>query len=147
MTAGQSAADSNESVQVAAGSGGSDYDSLQDEIAVSEDVAPVEPSRCLSASSVKSMESNTAEAAAGVVPPPGAERNSAAVGFYSTLIAERLKEFDYQITESKYVNGDWHFSVFIFHGKDGNTYNEDIMIIGRDGGIELCYTNEFMGLQ
>lgn len=77
----------------------------------------------------------------------GFERNSAAVAYYSNLIEGKLEGFDYQMKGSSYVNGEWHFNVFIFHGKDGNTYNEDVVIVGKDGAIEVIYANEFMGLQ
>jgi Predicted integral membrane protein len=98
--------------------------------------------RSFSAMSPKSYSDNTE-----AVPSQGLERNSAAVQYYTNLMKEKLEGFDYQVIESKYINGEWHFKVFIFHGKDGNTYNEDILIVGKDGAIEVCYANEFMGIQ
>lgn len=77
----------------------------------------------------------------------GVERNAAAVQFYNNLIQERLAGFDYQILESVYTQtGKWQFRVFIFRGKDGNTYNEEILIAGKDGEIEVTCANKFMGL-
>lgn len=77
----------------------------------------------------------------------GVERNTAAVQFYNGLIEERLSGFDYQILESNYAQtGEWQFRIFIFRGKDGNTYNEEILIIGKDGEIKVICSNEFMGL-
>ena len=77
----------------------------------------------------------------------GAERNTAAVQYYNGLIETRLKGFDYQVLDSNYTKtGEWTFTIFIFRGKDGNTYNEEIMIIGKDGKIEVICSNEFMGL-
>lgn len=75
------------------------------------------------------------------------ERNTAAFQYYNNLIEEKLKGFDYQILGSSYVQtGEWHFRIFIFRGKDGNTYNEEISIIGNEGKIEIICSNEFMGL-
>jgi hypothetical protein len=77
----------------------------------------------------------------------GLERNSAAVQFYNMQIEEKLSGFDYQILETVYSQtGEWQFRVFIFRGKDGNTYNEEIMIIGKDGKIQTICSNDFMGL-
>jgi hypothetical protein len=77
----------------------------------------------------------------------GVERNAAAVQFYNNLIEERLKGFDYQVLGSSYTQtGEWQFRIFIFRGKDGNTYNEEIRIIGKDGKIETICSNDFMGL-
>jgi len=77
----------------------------------------------------------------------GVERNAAAVQYYNNLIEEKLKGFDYQVLDSSYANtGEWQFKIFIFRGKDGNTYNEEILIIGKDGEIEVICSNEFMGL-
>ena len=77
----------------------------------------------------------------------GVERNVAAVHYYDNLIEEKLDGFDYQILDSNYIqNGEWNFRVFIFRGKDGNTYNEEIMIVGKDGEIKVICSNEFMGL-
>lgn len=77
----------------------------------------------------------------------GVERNAAAVQYYDNLIAEKLKDFDYQVLESSYSKtGEWQFRIFIFRGKDGNTYNEEILIIGKDGEIRTIYTNEFLRL-
>lgn len=78
----------------------------------------------------------------------GVERNTAAVQYYNNLIEERLDGFDYQVLSSSYAQtGQWKFKIFIFRGKDGNTYNEEILIIGKDGEIEVIYSNEFMGLK
>jgi len=75
------------------------------------------------------------------------ERNAAAVQYYDNLIKEKLKDFDYQVLETCYVKtGEWQFRIFIFRGKDGNTYNEEILIIGKDGKISAIYPNEFMRL-
>ena len=77
----------------------------------------------------------------------GLERNSAAVQYYNKLIEEKLSGFDYQILESTYSQtGDWQFRIFIFRGKDGNTYNEEIKVIGKEGKIETICSNDFMGL-
>lgn len=77
----------------------------------------------------------------------GLERNSAAVQFYNKQIEEKLSGFDYQILETTYAQtGEWQFRIFIFRGKDGNTYNEEIQIIGKDGKIETICSNDFMGL-
>ncbi len=76
----------------------------------------------------------------------GVERNAAAVQFYNNLIEERLEGFDYQILESRYAQtGQWQFRVFIFRGQDGNTYNEEILITGKDGEIKVTCSNKFMG--
>lgn len=73
------------------------------------------------------------------------ERNAAAVQYYDNLIKEKLKDFDYQVLETCYAKtGEWQFRIFIFRGKDGNTYNEEILIIGKDGKISAIYPNEFM---
>lgn len=77
----------------------------------------------------------------------GMERNSAAVQFYNKQIEEKLSEFDYQVLETTYAQtGEWQFRIFIFRGKDGNTYNEEIKVIGKDGKIEIISSNDFMGL-
>ncbi len=77
----------------------------------------------------------------------GTERNTAAIQYYNNLIEDRLKDFDYQILDSSYgKTGEWRFKVFIFRGKDGNTYNEEILILGKDGEITVICSNEFMGL-
>ncbi|MEL7656854.1 MAG: zf-HC2 domain-containing protein [Bacillota bacterium] len=77
----------------------------------------------------------------------GVERNVAAVHYYDNLIQQKLDGFDYQILSSNYVQtGEWQFRVFIFRGKDGNTYNEEILVIGKDGEIKVICSNEFMGL-
>jgi hypothetical protein len=71
------------------------------------------------------------------------ERNAAAVQYYDNLIEEKLKDFDYQVLETCYAKtGEWQFRIFIFRGKDGNTYNEEILIIGKDGTINTIYSNE-----
>lgn len=75
------------------------------------------------------------------------ERNTAAVQYYMNLIEERLDGFDYQVLNSGYAQtGTWNFKIFIFRGKDGNTYNEEILIIGKDGKIEVICSNEITGL-
>ncbi|MDD2190669.1 MAG: zf-HC2 domain-containing protein [Eubacteriales bacterium] len=77
----------------------------------------------------------------------GVERNVAAVQYYTRLIEEELADFEYQVLESGFVQaGEWEFRVFIFRGKDGYTFNEEILIIGKDGEIEILCDNEFMGL-
>ncbi len=77
----------------------------------------------------------------------GVERNAAAVQYYNNLMEEKLNGFDYQVLDSGYAKtGEWQFRIFIFRGKDGNTYNEEILIIGKDGEIEIICSNEFMGL-
>lgn len=77
----------------------------------------------------------------------GVERNAAAVQYYDNLMEERLKGFDYQVLNFSFMKtGEWQFRIFIFRGKDGNTYNEEILIIGKDGEIEIICSNEFMGL-
>lgn len=77
----------------------------------------------------------------------GVERNTAAVHFYMGLIEERLEGFDYQVLESGYApTGKWNFRIFIFRGKDGNTYNEEIRVIGKDGKIKIICSNEITGL-
>jgi hypothetical protein len=77
----------------------------------------------------------------------GIERNAAAVQYYNNLIEEKLSDFDYQILESTYAQtGAWQFRIFIFRGKDGNTYNEEILIIGKDGKIETICPDETLGL-
>lgn len=77
----------------------------------------------------------------------GVERNVAAVQFYENLIASKLDGFDYQILGSRYLQtGEWQFRVFIFRGKDGNTYNEEITITGKDGDIIVKCSKDFMGL-
>ncbi len=77
----------------------------------------------------------------------GVERNAAAVQYYNRLIEERLEGFDYQVLDSSYTKtGEWQFRIFIFRGKDGNTYNEEILIIGKGGEIEIICSNELMGL-
>lgn len=81
------------------------------------------------------------------IPSQGIERNSAAIEYYNNLIEEKLVDFEYQIINCSYSpTGEWRFDIFIFNGKDGNTYNEEIIIIGRNGAIEVLYANEFMGL-
>jgi hypothetical protein len=77
----------------------------------------------------------------------GIERNAAAVQYYANLIEEKLSGFDYQILDSTYAQtGERQFRIFIFRGKDGNTYNEEILIIGKDGKIETVCTDEALGL-
>ena len=77
----------------------------------------------------------------------GVERNTAAVHFYMGLIEARLEGFDYQVLESGYApTGEWNFRIFIFRGKDGNTYNEEIRVIGKDGKIKIICSNEITGL-
>ena len=75
------------------------------------------------------------------------KRNTAAVQYYSDLITQKLEDYDYQILFSKYIeSGEWHFKVLIFRGKDGTTFNEEIVIIGKDGEIKVIAKNEAMGL-
>ncbi len=77
----------------------------------------------------------------------GVERNTAAVHFYNGLIEKKLEAFDYQVLETNYAQtGQWNFRILIFRDKDGNTYNEEILAIGKDGEIELVCSNELMGL-
>lgn len=77
----------------------------------------------------------------------GVERNAAAVQYYNKLIEEKLKDFDYQVLSSSYtLSGEWQFRIFIFRGKDGNTYNEEITIIGKEGEIKVICSDEFLGL-
>ncbi len=77
----------------------------------------------------------------------GVERNVAAVQYYTGLIEEELADFEYQILESGFIQaGEWEFKVLIFRGKDGYAFNEEILIIGKDGEIEIICNNEFMGL-
>lgn len=77
----------------------------------------------------------------------GVERNAAAVQFYNNLIEDKLKDFDYQVLDSCYAQtGEWHFRIFIFRGKDGNTYNEEILVVGKDGEIKIICSNKLTGL-
>lgn len=95
----------------------------------------------------KSMPTPAQEDCSRSLTVSGIERNAAAVQYYDNLIAEKLQDFDYQVLESSYSKtGEWHFRIFIFRGKDGNTYNEEILIIGKDGEISILYSNEFMRL-
>lgn len=94
-------------------------------------------------SSVSGAQRNAAPEAAG----SDVERNTASVEYYTDLIEEKLEDFDYQILDSACTQaGEWQFRIFIFRGKDGNTYNEEILIIGKDGGIEAVSSNEVMNL-
>lgn len=76
----------------------------------------------------------------------GVEREASTVEeYYNKLLEEKLKDFDYQLLGSQYAEtGEWQFRVFIFHGKDGNTYNEEIMIIGKAGKIEVMDSNRLV---
>lgn len=75
------------------------------------------------------------------------ERNAAAVQFYNNLIEDKLKGFDYQVLDSCYAQtGEWKFRIFIFRGKDGNTYNEEILVVGKDGEIKIICSNKLTGL-
>jgi anti-sigma factor RsiW len=77
----------------------------------------------------------------------GVERQADSEEYYNALLEEKLKDFDYQVLGAEYTeSGEWQFRVFIFHGEDGNTYNEEILIIGKEGKLEAVYTNENMGL-
>lgn len=78
----------------------------------------------------------------------GIEKNSAAVHYYNSLIEDKLSGLDYQLTDSVYdtATGEWHFKIFIFRDEVGNTYNKEIVIIGKDGKIEVLYADERMGL-
>ncbi|MGI6731326.1 MAG: anti-sigma factor family protein [Anaerovoracaceae bacterium] len=62
--------------------------------------------------------------------------NVAAVQLYSQLISEKLASYSYQIVDHHYsLKGEWLFNVFIFMDQDGNTYNEEIQIVGKNGEI------------
>ncbi|HHU17597.1 MAG: anti-sigma factor family protein [Anaerovoracaceae bacterium] len=75
------------------------------------------------------------------------ERNVAAVQFYKGLIEDNLRDFNYEILESDFVQaGECRFRIYIFNSKEGYVFNEEIIAIGKDGEIEFIYTNEFMGL-
>lgn len=77
----------------------------------------------------------------------GIDRNAASAKYYEDLIKEKLADFDYQILSSEYTKaGGRQFRVFIFRDKDGNTYNEEITIIGKDKEIKVANTNKFMEL-
>lgn len=66
--------------------------------------------------------------------------------FYRQLIKERLVRYNYQITEqSNDPAEEWLFKVFIFTDQDGNTYNNEILITGKDGEIHV-ENNENMRL-
>lgn len=65
---------------------------------------------------------------------------------YVEQLAEKLKDFDYEITDSTYNNGEWHFVVFIFNGKDGKIIEKEIEVVGKSREIEVLYADEFMGL-
>lgn len=98
-------------------------------------------------SRAKSKAGLTGEACSRSLTASGVERNTAAVQYYMNLIEERLVGFDYQVLNSGYAQtGTWNFKIFIFRGKDGNTYNEEILIIGKDGKIEVICSNEITGL-
>ncbi|HVI41705.1 MAG TPA: hypothetical protein VM577_13720, partial [Anaerovoracaceae bacterium] len=95
----------------------------------------------------KNKLSSTPEECSRSLTAPGVERNTAAVQYYNNLIEEKLEGFDYQILDSSYAQtGEWQFRIFIFRGKDGNTYNEEILILGKDGEIKVICSNEFMEL-
>jgi hypothetical protein len=67
--------------------------------------------------------------------------------YYASLLEEKLKDFDYQLLSKEYTeDGEWLFRVFIFYGKDGNTYNEEITIKGKGGKLEAVDSGEWMGL-
>lgn len=77
---------------------------------------------------------------------PGIER-SVSVQYYEELIKEKLADFDYQILSSECTQtGERQFKVFIFRDQDGNTYNEEITIIGKDKKIKVASTNKFTEL-
>lgn len=96
---------------------------------------------------MKSSLSPSSEECSRSLTASGVERNAAAVQYYDNLMEEKLKGFDYQVLDFSFAKtGEWQFRIFIFRGKDGNTYNEEILIIGKDGEIEIICSNEFMGL-
>lgn len=75
------------------------------------------------------------------------DRNTAAIKYYTLQIEDKLAGYDYQIINNSYdQNGEWQFRVFIFTGKDGNTYNQEILITGKNGEISVQDANELMGL-
>lgn len=77
----------------------------------------------------------------------GVEREMTSEEYYTSLLEEKLKDFDYQILSTESAEDEeWLFRVFIFYGKDGNTYNEEITIIGKDGRLEAVNSGEWMGL-
>lgn len=65
---------------------------------------------------------------------------------YEQMIANKLDGFQYKITSSTNVDGQWNFAVFIFTGKDGMIINKEIAVVGKGGQIEVLYADEFMGL-
>lgn len=82
-----------------------------------------------------------------IMPIQEVESNSAAIKYYNNLIQEKLRDFDYEIIDYTYsLTGEWHFKIFIYKNKDGNTYNQEVLIIGRNGAIEVLNSNEIMGL-
>jgi len=77
----------------------------------------------------------------------GVEREMTSEEYYTSLLEEKLKDFDYQILSKEYTqDGEWRFQVFIFYGKDGYTYNEGITIIGKGGKLEAIHSGKVMGL-
>ena len=82
-----------------------------------------------------------------IMPIQEVESNSAAIKYYNNLIQEKLRDFDHEIIDYTYsLTGEWHFKIFIYKNKDGNTYNQEVLIIGRNGAIEVLNSNEIMGL-
>lgn len=77
----------------------------------------------------------------------GLMRDSAAVRYYNNLIAEKLTDFDYEIFDCTYeANGEWHFKAVIFQDAEGNTYNAEVLITGKDGEITFKSEEEIKGL-
>lgn len=67
--------------------------------------------------------------------------HSAAARYYGQLLENELEGYAYQITSSVYDAGKdrWCFKVFIFHEKEGNTYNKEISVVGNDGKIKILW--------
>lgn len=77
----------------------------------------------------------------------GLMSDSAAVKYYSNLIEERLADFDYEIYDYTYeTNGEWRFNAVIFNDAEGNTYNAEVLITGKDGEITFKSEEEIKGL-
>lgn len=77
----------------------------------------------------------------------GIERNVAAIQYYKGLIEDKLRDFRYEILDADFVQaGECRFRIYIYSGKDGYKFNEEIFAVGKDCEIEFIYTNEFMGL-
>jgi len=124
---------------------GDEYGAVADTVTEQEAAAGSE--RFDENNSVSRKQAPSSEECSRSLTSSGVERNAAAVQYYDNLMEEKLNGFDYQILDSGYANtGEWQFRIFIFRGKDGNTYNEEILVIGKDGEIEIICSNEFMGL-